>query len=190
MTATVGSEMFPWFKENYSWIAISLSALALVVSLGSAFWTQTRAARAAKLATYQRLHESLIGGDASKGRRILFVAHKEIREGVNQKEAFPALGTKEWDSVNHALALYDTLGGYVDLDLVPRSVVMQGWFHPLSAIKEPVALFMDYRRSLGIYQPWSYLHALLREVQDHTCHCPECCALRSHPPKVGGFALW
>lgn len=168
-----------WFSAHKDSLAVPMSALALIVAIGNTAWTQYRTSKMNKLATYQRLHEALIKDGPSQGRRLLFVAHKKIEEGAAPETAFPRLeGDPNWDRVNHALALYDTLGGYVALRLVPKRVVMQGWYHPLHTITEPVREFMKYRKSLGISRPWSYLDSLLNEVAVYECHCDVCKAER------------
>lgn len=83
-------------------------------------------------------------------------------------------GDPAWDEINYALALYDTLGGYVEQRLVPLQHVLRAWHHPLQSIAPVVAEFGAHRRGLGITQPWSYLDSLLAANDQYICRCRVC----------------
>lgn len=124
----------------------------------------SNAAGMARVATYQRIHELLVDPKAAAGRRRLFQA-----AGANN---FPRLGDPGWDEINYALALYDTMAGYVARGQVDRAVVMDAWHHPLANIAAPVRAFMTHRRGENVRQPWAHLMDLLAEAERHPCSCP------------------
>ncbi|MEI2778523.1 MAG: hypothetical protein V9G19_21660 [Tetrasphaera sp.] len=148
-----------------SW-AIVVSIVALALS-GMATWLTLRhSSRSQRLATFERIHEALIDPKAAGGRKLLYQAAKSGN--------FPVLGDEDWDQVNYALALYDTLGSYLSLRLVDRDVVTAAWYHPVIDIAGPVEQFLAHRRSLGINQPWTYLLDLISLMRQTTCPCRVC----------------
>jgi hypothetical protein len=131
-----------WVASNKDLIALLISLLALVIGLA----TVLIAVRQARLDTYARMHEALVQHTAAHGRKLLFLAWKDGR--------FPGTADADWDQINHALALYDTLGTYVRRRLVPRRLVLAAWYKQLLAIEKAAAAFQEHRRKLGISQPW------------------------------------
>lgn len=146
--------------------ALAIAISAIVISIGTTLYTVFATERISRQQTFQRLHEALVSPAASEGRRILFTYSKS--------DAFPQLDSKDWDKINYSLALYDTLGSYIDNRMVPRRMVLRSWYHPVSAVTPPVIKFLEHRRQLGIDQPWPFLQMLLKEVQSHQCKCPTC----------------
>jgi hypothetical protein len=164
-----------WWSENKDLLAFTVSLIALALSVWStrktvakgeatARETVGRTEAMARTATFQRMHEMLVDPKAARGRRLLFVAYKN--------GDFPALGEERWDEINYALALYDTLGGYVKNFQVDEELVITAWHHPLVNIAEPVRAFMAHREDNDVMQPWAYLHDLLRRASLFTCSCP------------------
>jgi hypothetical protein len=175
-----------WWSENKDLLALAVSLAALFWSVWSTNKTTKRSeamtqrtltnaetmnrqtcetsAALARTATFQRMHEMLVDPKAAKGRRLLFVAH---RTG-----GYPSLGQDGWDDINYSLALYDTLGGYVQHGQVDPEIVFETWHHPLQNIAVPVQEFMAHRRGEDVRQPWAFLHELVRRAQAHHCTCP------------------
>lgn len=164
-----------WLSDNKDLAALAVSIIALGLSVWStrrtirhssdtARETLARTEELARRATYQRLHEMLVDPKAAAGRRMLFKAHAN--------DDFPGLGEDRWDQINYALALYDTLGGYLARGHVDEDLVLAAWHHPLVNITEPVRAFMAHRKANGVDQPWAYLHDLLDRARRHTCTCP------------------
>jgi hypothetical protein len=163
-----------WWTGNKDMLAFVVSLVALCLSLWAtrvslrknsemAEISLTRAESMARVVTYQRLHEMLVDPQAAGGRRKLFVAHAA--------KAFPLPGESTWDEINYALALYDTLGGYLSHGQVDEQIVLAAWHHPLVNIIEPTAAFVDHRRAHGVDQPWTYLHQLLEAAKAYECRC-------------------
>jgi hypothetical protein len=119
----------------------------------------------AQSATYQRIHELLVDPKAAAGRRRLFQAEKA--------GCYPAIGENSWDEINYSLALYDTLGGYMNRDQVDGTVVLDAWHHPLANIAKPVREFVAHRRQQGVNQPWAHLMDLLSKAEAYECRCPQ-----------------
>ncbi|MGL5827085.1 MAG: hypothetical protein ACRCYU_20060, partial [Nocardioides sp.] len=77
-------------------------------------------------------------------------------------KSWPAIGSDEWNAANYSLALYDTLGLYVDKGYVPKSVVLDSWSYPLNAIAPAALAFMEYRnQETERTTPWRGLESLL-----------------------------
>ena len=171
----VVSETSRWWGENKDLLAFAVSFIALGLSVWSTRKTVKkseattretleRTEAMARVATFQRMHQMLVDPKAARGRRLLFLAHKN--------DDFPALGEERWDEINYSLALYDTLGGYVLNGQVDEDFVLNAWHHPLVNITEPVRAFMAHREGNDVRQPWAYLHELLRRAGLHQCRCP------------------
>jgi hypothetical protein len=164
--------MISWVNGNKDLLALVISLLALVVGLVT-IWI---AAHQARLQTYARMHEALINGSASTGRRLLFTLDK------TNKFPLPTDESEAWDHINQALATYDTLGVYFAAGLVPRRLVLRSWHHPLKAILGPARAFVAHRTALGIKQPWNGLNALLDKAEQFKCNCDFCKEFRSAQP--------
>ena len=157
--------LFEWVGGYKDLLALLISLLALAVGLATTVIALVAARRQAQRDTYARMHEALVAPEVATGRRLLFLAH---RNGE-----MPKLTNPDWDKINQALALYDTLGTYYQRRLVPRRLLMAAWHHPLRAIKPPAHAFVEERRRNGITQPWPMLAYLLREADAYTCRCPD-----------------
>ncbi len=118
----------------------------------------------ARDATFQRIHEMLIDPKAAAGRRRLFQAAAAGE--------FPRLGQPGWDEINYALALYDTLAGYLARGQVDRGVVLDAWHHPLVNIAAPLRDFLNHRHGESVRQPWAHLQSLLVAAEKYPCTCP------------------
>lgn len=147
--------MLNWVAGNKDIIALLISLLALVVGLV----TVLIAVRQARLATYARMHEAMIQPDAAHGRKLLFLAASA--------GTFPDIADPDWDRINHALTLYDTLGTYVRRRLVPRRLVLASWYRQLIAIEKPAEAFQQHRRNVGILQPWVGLGYLFTKAESY-----------------------
>lgn len=165
-----------WLIDNKDLVAVFVSLGALLLSVWSTKRTIAANARAfarqeefaadsLRTQTFQRVHEALIDPRAAKGRRLLFEADSVGR--------FPELGDVEWDEVNYSLALYDTLGGYLERGEVSVEATLDAWHHPLRNIEGPVANFMAHRLRLGVSQPWTFLHALIGRAKAYECACDQ-----------------
>ena len=137
----------PWYV--YVFISVGSTTVAIFAILS--------ARNVAKIVTYAKIHELLVNPEAARGRKQLFLAHQE---GI-----FPKPDSDEWDSINYALALYDTLGLYARQRMVVRKTVIRAWREPLQRISYPIDAFMAHRDKNGISQPWDNLQWLLRQVK-------------------------
>lgn len=156
-------------------LSLAIALLAVLVAAWAAWYT-VRVARetsresldasraAAKAETFQRLHETLVDPKAASGRRMLYLAAKN--------DSFPDPGDTDWDSINYSLALYDTLGGYVENELVDERLVLKAWHHPLQEIQDPAHRFLAHRGAHSARHPWRFLGALLDKAVAYVCDCP------------------
>lgn len=151
-----------------------IAILALIIALGVGAYTVRTELFMAKMATYQRVHEQLISKEVASGRRELLTrASKGLLPPLPQPDGNPE-DTEAWDSINQAMAWYDTLGSYYLKRQVPRKVVMAAWYHPLTAAQDDIYRLLDHRNNLGISQPWSSLRELLTATKEHHCTCTAC----------------
>jgi hypothetical protein len=104
-----------------------------------------------------RLHEALLLPEIQEGRRLLYQ--------VDAVEQVPSHDTIEYQKINRSLALFDTLGYYVQRRHVDRREVLELWHHSLLDLKEPAELFVQARRSKhrSEWMPWPRLRWLLVE---------------------------
>lgn len=146
-----------------SWIAITISVAALAVSVWSSFYAAERSRRTANQmamnANYSRIHELLVDPKAAAGRRMLFISAKD--------GSFPRLGEPRWDHINYALALYDTLGGYIRRGLIDKELALSAWYDPLRRIAAPARAFAERRQDGHSNPPWAHLMWLLTEAEEY-----------------------
>lgn len=157
-----------WLSSNKDLIAMILSVTAILV----AYRTIAIARRQSRLDTYARMHESMVSPDAARGRKRLFLHYRHQTSGPGY--TFPRPEDDDWDEINQALALYDTLGMYFKARIVPRRLLLRAWHHPLKAIARPAREFAEWRRSMGILQPWNGLDYLLERARRVRCDCGFC----------------
>lgn len=145
------------------WIAVVVSVVALVISVWAAIYGASRSRRAAhemaRNANFTRIHELLVDPKAAAGRRKLFLAA--------QRGEFPGQGRTDWDDINYSLALYDTLGAYMQRGIVDPDLALAAWHDPLQRIAAPARAFVDHRESAFTARPWAHLLWLLREAETY-----------------------
>ena len=149
--------MSEWITANTDLIALFLA----VVGLGISLFTVWLSIRQARLNAYTRMHEMLISPETARGRRILFLAHA--------RGELPEPGDADWDAINQSLAVYDTLAVYIRRRIVNERLVLNAWFHPLTAIRGPAEAWVQHRAVHGVRNPWPNLTWLLdRADRYHT----------------------
>jgi hypothetical protein len=147
--------MLDWLARNTDLVALFLA----VVGLGVSLFTVWLSVRQSRLDGYTRMHETLITPEMARGRRILFQAYEQGR--------LPVLGEDDWDAINQSLAMYDTLGLYTRRKIISKPLVLNGWFHPLTAIHEPAAAWEKHRAAQGVRNPWTNLQWLLERAEKY-----------------------
>lgn len=188
-----------WLTSRPEQAAAFAAFLSVLAACWVAFYTVLAQRRSARDATYERIHEILVSPEVARGRRQIF-----LRGGADPC-AFPspleadltdteeAVNPDLWDSMNQALAWYDTLGTYYLSGRVPRrrwyrpwtkDVVMTAWLHPLVEIRPGAYRFLDHRRNQGIQQPWTALRHLLEVAAKRSpkCRCSSCRQRRGTDP--------
>lgn len=149
---------------------MSTSTLMALLALGISLATVLIAVWAARATCYQRIHEALVDPQAARGRKLAFVS---LASGQ-----WPSLESPEWDDLNQALALYDTLGVYVRRRYVPSGLVLENWSHPINTIGPAVSAFSEERARLGIRQYWTGYTYLAQRARG-ACSCSQCAQLRA-----------
>ncbi len=147
--------MLDWLAQNTDLVALFLAVLGLALGLFTV-WLSVHQAR---LGAYTRMHEMLIAPETARGRRILYIAHDQDR--------LPEPGDEDWDSINQALAMYDTLGVYMRRKIVEPKLVLDAWFHPLCAIHQPADAWLAHRARHGSQNPWPSLVWLLDRAESY-----------------------
>jgi hypothetical protein len=144
------------------WGSVSIAALALAVSIWAAWYSTRRSTSIAEQLSqndsFMRIHELLIDPRAAGGRRKLFLSFADGE--------YPQLGSSDWDDINYSLALYDTLGGYMQHGFVNSRMALASWHDPLVRIAEPARAFAAHRQSDQQNRPWSFLMALLDAAEE------------------------
>lgn len=144
------------------WGSMSIAAMALAVSIWAAWYSTRRSVSIAKQLSqndsFMRIHELLIDPRAASGRRRLFL--------VFTSGNFPEPGSSDWDDINYSLALYDTLGGYIQHGFIQSRMALASWHDPLVRIAEPARAFAAHRQGDEPVRPWSFLMALLTEAEE------------------------
>ena len=76
----------------------------------------------------------------------------------------------EWDEMNRALAMLETLAMYIDKKIVDRDLAMESWSHAFRRIRGPAEQFMNLRGD--DYVIWPHLKAMFREAETYHHHNP------------------
>jgi hypothetical protein len=147
--------MLDWLARNTDLVALFLAVLGLGVSLFTV-WLSVRQSR---LDAYTRMHEMLVSPETARGRRILYLAYAQNN--------LPEPGDADWDAINQALAVYDTLAVYMRQKIVDERLVLSAWFHPLAAIREPADAWVQHRALHGVRNPWPNLTWLLDHAEQY-----------------------
>ncbi len=142
--------------------------LVALIAVALTTYTVIQARRTQRTDAFLRLHELMIQPDAQRGRRRLFQA-------ANGVTAMPRPGTVESGEMNRALALYDTLGMYIEHRIVDPESALDAWVN-LRNIKEPANRFIDERQTT--YRLWPHLSRLFDRAEAHHPRRPCCQPLR------------
>lgn len=150
--------------------AVFGALVALLATVIGAIIAAFVAIRVSQGANYQRMHELLVSAPVASGRKKLFIAHK------NQDWPKPDDNNSDWDEINQALALFDTLGVYMQQWwYLPDKTVLKFWYHPIKNLIEPADAFQRYRReTLRIHQNWVGFSYLTEKVKRYECKCSSC----------------
>ena len=79
--------------------------------------------------------------------------------------SWPERDSREWDEMNRALAMLETLAMYIEKKIVDRDLAMESWWHAFRRIRGPAEQFMNLRGD--DYVIWPHLRAMFREAETY-----------------------
>lgn len=156
--------MFAWISENKDLIGISLALIGLLVTA----YTVRTARSSQRRDAFMRIHETLLQPEIQEGRRLLF----EVKE---QKD-IPGSSTVEYQKINRSLAMYDTLGHYIEGGFVERKHALEIWHHSIRDLRQPAEIFISFRAAShrSNWTPWPYLRHLFDDAATYRS-TQDCC---------------
>jgi hypothetical protein len=139
-----------------------LTAFIGLIAIGLTTYTigQTREQR--RLDAFTRMHDLLISEESQRGRRMLYAA--------SDSGSWPKRDSPEWDQMNRALAMLETLAMYRAKKIVDPELTMESWYHAFRRIQGPAEQFMNIRAE--DYPIWPYLRAMFREAETYQSRNP------------------
>jgi hypothetical protein len=155
-------------------ISIALATIAIGLSFATALSNR----RLRREQAFLRIHEMLITPDLQAGRKLLF-EHAE-------RGSFPDNATDDWKMINHAVSAYNTLAMYIAHGIIPKTLALAHWHHPLRDVKHAAELFRDEREQQYDRRPFAYLDDLLEQAIRHRSGL-RCCR-RTHRPSAQPLA--
>lgn len=153
--------------DDLELIAVLLgAAMPGIIAIGLTMYTVRQTRRQHRLDTFTRLHDLLTAQESQRGRRKLFAA---AESGV-----WPERGSVDWDEINRALSMLETLAMYINRKIVNRDLVMEAWHHSLRRLQGPAEHFIALR--CGDHRLWPHLRTLLRDANSYRSRL-DCCNL-------------
>jgi len=134
-----------------------VSSLIGVGAIGLTTYTIVQTRRQRRLDAFTSMHSLLIAEESQRGRRMVYAAASS--------GSWPERNSSEWDAMNRALALLETLAMYRDKKIVDRTLAMESWYHAFRRIRGPAEQFINIRAD--DYPIWPYLRAMFREAETY-----------------------
>ncbi|MFE5407280.1 hypothetical protein [Microbacterium sp. NPDC056569] len=132
------------------WGTVFAAILALGVSI-AAFAVARRSERRQQ---FMRVHELLTNPDSQKGRRLL---HEKITPG-RDIDRLRKRHSDQYDLINRALSLYNTLGIYAYRHYVSREEARTYWAPTIRGSWDAIEIYLRWRRDThGDQGLWPYL---------------------------------
>jgi hypothetical protein len=165
--------MGTWLTNNKDIIGIALAVIGLAVTAYTVATARTSQRRDA----FMRMHEVLLLPEIQEGRRLLYQ--------VEAIDDVPSQNTIEYQKINRALAIFDTLGHYVRRGHVDRREALELWHHSLVDLKLPAETFIQARKlkHRSEWTPWPRLRWLMSEAATYRSN-EDCCKARQTPGSV------
>jgi hypothetical protein len=139
-----------------------LTALIGLIAVGLTSYTIDQTRKQRRLDAFASMHDLLITEDSQRGRRMLYAAANS--------GSWPERNSPEWDQMNRALAMLDTLAMYIDKKIVDRELAMDTWGHAFRRIRDPAEHFMRLRAD--DYLMWPFMRAMFREAETYRYRNP------------------
>jgi hypothetical protein len=139
-----------------------LTALIGVVAIALTTYTIVQTRKQRRLDAFTSVHNLLITEESQRGRRMVYAAA--------DSGSWPDRNSPEWDEMNRALAMLETLAMYIDKKIVDRDLAMESWCQAFRRSRGPAEQFMNLRGD--DYVIWPYLRAMFREAETYRHHNP------------------
>ena len=153
-----------WIHSSKDLIAITIAALAVVVSLLTVILQRRQGQRAA----YREMYTTLMSEDLHRGRFLI--------KDLPKTEDIP---NNESDSrlIYRTLGVFDNLAMFARQRVVPRRWVLEVWHHPLKDMHEGANIIRQKAietKDSGAISPWPQLWVLLDKAEAYSSMLP-CC---------------
>jgi hypothetical protein len=122
-----------------SWGELSAAAVASVALLFS-YRAFRHSGHTTKQLTFITFQEHLQSPEAAEGRRLIYDIESE-KDVVKMRKR-----TSDWDKLNRAITLWNTLGQYVRHDLVEKDLAVAIWGDAIEAAWPHLVWVIQYRR--------------------------------------------
>lgn len=139
-----------------------LTALIGLIAVGFTTYTIVQSREQRRLDAFSRMHDLLITEDSQRGRRMLYDAANS--------GSWPERNSPEWDQMNRALAMLDTLAIYIDKKIVDRELAMDTWAARFAESGSLQNIFMRLRAD--DYLMWPFMRAMFREAETYRYRNP------------------
>ena len=152
------------FQASKDLIAITIAALAVVVSLLTVILQRRQGQRAA----YREIYTTLMSEDLHRGRFLIKDFPKA--EDIPNNESDSRL-------IYRTLGVFDNLAMFARQRVVPRRWVLEVWHHPLKDMHKGANIIRQKAietKDSGAISPWPQLWILLDKAQSYHSTLP-CC---------------
>jgi len=137
-------------------VAEWVTAVVALVALAASIWAVTVARRFEKQRLYTDMHDRLTSNDSQRGRWVLFNrmgTENEIQRMFDRQHK-----NDDFNTVNRAIGLYNTLGIYAYRGFIDREIALDHWAAPVSQRWPDIERFLRWRRRThGDPHMWPYL---------------------------------
>jgi len=140
-----------WFEASKDLIAISIAALAVVLSLITVVLQRRQQQRAA----YREIYSTLMSDELHRGRWMI--------SRISGPEHIPK-DKLDYRLVYRTLGVFDNLAMYERQGVVPRKWVLDVWHHPLHDMYKGASVIRRDAEKDGAVSPWPQLWTLFDQA--------------------------
>jgi hypothetical protein len=156
-----------WFEAPKDLIAVSIAALAVVLSLITVVLQRRQQQRAA----YREIYSTLMSDELHRGRWMI--------NRISRPEHIPK-DKLDYRLVYRTLGVFDNLAMYERQRVIPRKWVLDVWHHPLHDMYTGASVIRCDAEKDGAVSPWPQLWTLFDQAAAYRSSLA-CCR-----PDVGG----
>ena len=153
-----------WFQTSKDLIAITIAALAVVVSLVTIILQRRQAQRAA----YREIYTALMSDDLHRGRWL--IRNMSKTHDIPEDEL-------DYRLIYRTLGVFDNMAMFTCRRVVPLKWVLEVWHHPLKEMRKGANIFRQHAidaKESSAAVPWPQLWILLDKAQTYHSALP-CC---------------